>query len=104
MQDKGECYIYCRVSTEEQAEGGFSLDNQKRACVDYATSNQYHIKEIFVDEARSARSTDRPEFQRMMKGIRKEPVDAIIFYKIDRLARNIGDFAAVRKEFLNYGN
>lgn len=98
------CYIYCRVSTEEQANGGFSLDNQKRACMDFADSNRYIVKGIFIDEGKSARTTDRPEFQRMMGSIKQSPVDAVICYKIDRLARNVSDFGNIRKEFLKHGD
>ncbi|HEV2339629.1 MAG TPA: recombinase family protein [Patescibacteria group bacterium] len=98
------CYIYIRVSTEEQAKEGFSIDNQKRACVDYAKMHGYEIKRIFSDDGKSARTTDRPAFQEMFTLLKKDPVDALIFYKLDRLFRNVGDFANIRKEMRNYGN
>lgn len=97
------CYIYCRVSTEEQANEGFSLDNQKRACIEYANNNSYEIKDYFIDEGKSGRTTDRPEFQRLLKSIADVPVGAVIVYKIDRFARNVGDFANIRKDFKNVG-
>lgn len=98
------CYIYIRVSTDEQAKEGFSVDNQKRACTDYAESNGYHPKRVFSDDGRSGRTTDRPAFQEMMETIKSDPIDAVIVYKIDRLARNVADFANIRKELRNYGN
>jgi site-specific DNA recombinase len=98
------CYIYLRVSTDEQAKEGFSIDNQKRACVEYAKNNGFEIIEIFTDDGRSARTTDRPAFQKMMTAAKEKPVDALIFYKVDRIFRNVGDFSRIRKEFLKNGD
>lgn len=97
------CYIYIRVSTEEQAREGFSIDNQKRACKDYAEMNNYHISRIFVDDGKSARTTDRAAFQELLMTVKDKPVDAIIIYKIDRFARNVGDFSNLRKQFKELG-
>lgn len=97
------CYIYLRVSTDEQAKEGFSLDNQKRACVEYAKNNDYQAKNIFLEEGKSARTVDRPEFQKLLKAVDDNPVDAVIVYKIDRFARNVADFSRLRKEFRNKG-
>lgn len=98
------CYIYCRVSTDEQAKEGYSVENQKRACSEYAKSNGFDIKAIFADEGESARTTNRPEFQKMMIALKERPVDALISYKIDRISRNVSDFANLRKELKKYGN
>ncbi len=98
------CYIYVRVSTDEQATEGFSIDNQKRACVDYAKNNGFQIKRIFVEDGKSARTTDRPAFQEMFQSLKATAVDAIIFYKIDRLFRNVTDFGTIRKELKKYGD
>ncbi len=97
------CYIYLRVSTEEQATEGFSIDNQKKACIDYAQMCGYHIKGVFKDEGKSGRTTDRPAFQELLEVIKEHPVEAVIIYKIDRFARNVGDFSNLRKEFKNIG-
>lgn len=93
------CYVYLRVSTDEQANEGFSLDNQKRACLDYAQMCGYRVKRIFEDGGKSGRTTDRPAFQELLTLIRENPVDAVIIYKIDRFARNVGDFSSIRKQF-----
>ena len=97
------CYIYIRVSTDEQAKEGFSMDNQKRACVEYAQMYDYHVKRVFVDDGKSARTTDRPAFQELLLAIKEHPVEAVIIYKIDRFARNVGDFSNIRKELKNLG-
>jgi len=92
------CYIYIRVSTDEQAKKGFSPDNQIRQCRDYAEMHQYHVKEVFDDSGRSGRTTDRPEIQKLLKAIEEKPVEAIIIYKIDRFARNVTDFSRIYNE------
>jgi len=92
------CYIYLRVSTDEQATEGFSLENQKRACMDYARSHDYHTRRIFLDDGKSGRTTQRPAFQELIAEIEKYKVDALIIYKIDRFARNVSDFRDTRKE------
>lgn len=98
------CYIYIRVSTLEQSTEGFSIDNQKRACIDYAKNNGYQVKKIFIEDGKSARTTDRPAFQEMFNLLKEKTVDAIVFYKIDRLFRNVADFSNIRKELRKYGN
>jgi site-specific DNA recombinase len=97
------CYIYLRVSTDTQATEGYSLDNQKRACREYAVSKGYHPKEIFVDDGKSGRTANRPEFQEMLKKLKSKKADCVIIYKIDRFARNITDFSRIRKEFIEAG-
>ncbi len=97
------CYVYLRVSTDEQAQQGFSIDNQKRACVEYAQMNSYHVKRIFIDDGKSGRTTDRPAFQELLNIIKEQSVDAVIIYKIDRFARNVGDFSTIRKQFKSMG-
>ncbi len=95
------CYVYLRVSTDEQAKEGFSLDNQKRACLEFARNKNYHVKEVFLEEGRSARTTDRPEFQRLLKAIEEKPTDTLVVYKIDRFARNVNDFTRIYNDLKN---
>src|SRR3989344_8273824 len=98
------CYIYLRVSTDEQAREGFSIENQKRACVDFAQMRGYHVKQVFIEDGKSARTTDRAALQEMLKAVRElDKVDAIIIYKIDRFARNVSDFSRMFIDFKNQG-
>ncbi|TSC86263.1 MAG: Recombinase [Microgenomates group bacterium Gr01-1014_7] len=93
------CYIYIRVSTEEQKNSGYSPDNQIRHCREYAQMNKYQVKRIFDDSGKSGRSAEkRPALQELLKAISEHPVDAIIIYKIDRFARNVGDFDRMYKD------
>lgn len=97
------CFVYIRVSTDEQATEGYSLDNQKRACREYAVNKGYHVKGFFIDDGKSGRTANRPEFQEMLGKLKEKEAESIIIYKIDRFARNVTDFSRIRKEFIEAG-
>lgn len=85
--------IYLRVSTREQAERagdpeGYSIPAQREACKRKAASLGAAVVEEFADRGESARSSRRPELQRMLAYVRENTVDYVIVHKVDRLARN----------------
>ena len=82
------CYIYSRVSTDEQAKHGYSLEAQKNACAEFAKKLDYSILDVFVDEGETATAIDRPGFQKMLNQCEDNHVDAIIVWQTDRFARN----------------
>ena len=90
--------IYCRVSTKEQAEEGNSLVTQEKNCKEYALKNGYEIAAIFVEQGESAKTIDRTELKRLMGfcATKKNSINAIIAYKIDRISRNIDDYSQIR--------
>src|SRR3972149_303600 len=92
--------IYLRVSTDEQADKGLSLPAQKDACLKYAELKQWQVdleKDIYTDAGESARSANRPALQEMLSRCKKDKdVNIIIVHKLDRLARNVGDHAAIK--------
>lgn len=93
--------IYARVSTEQQAEKELSIPAQLQELKDYAADNDMEIVDVYADEGVSAKTDDRPEFQRMISEAKKEPrpFDVILFHKNDRFARNRED-AIVYKSLL----
>ncbi len=98
------CYVYIRVSTEDQKKKGYSPDNQIRQSREYAKMNDYHIKKVFDDSGRSGRSTEhRYELLELLKAVKEFPVDAVIIYKIDRFARNVNDFSRIYQDFKDKG-
>lgn len=97
-----DCYIYIRVSSEEQVKG-FSIDNQERTCLEYAKSQGYEVKEVFTEKGKSARTSNRPQLQRLFKAIEADPPTAVICMKIDRMFRNITDFSKTRKRLKKQG-
>jgi len=80
---------YVRVSTEEQAKGGISLDMQRAKILSYANLEEMDLIEIVADEGISGCTIKaRPGIQRVMKMVRSKEVRSVIIYKLDRLSRN----------------
>lgn len=96
--------IYIRVSSKEQLEGS-SLEVQERYCTEYALKNDYELIKVFTEKGESAKTTDRTELKSVLEFVPKnyKTLDAIIVYKIDRLARNALDHAQLRMFFNKYG-
>lgn len=93
--------LYVRCSTEEQATEGLSIEGQRSVLHSYCHAKGLEVVEEFVDEGRSGRFPNRPEFQRMIATAKSKnrPWDAILVVKWDRFARNTED-AAVYKSLL----
>ena len=85
---------YIRVSTSEQAEKGYSLDSQRMLLRDYANGHDLRIIEEIV-ERESAYKTGRPEFGRLVTKLASGEANAVLVYKLDRLARNLHDYSQV---------
>jgi len=96
--------IYCRVSTKEQVDEGNSLVSQERLCREYATKEGYEIAEIFIEKGESAKTADRKELKRMMEYCtnKKDSVQAVIAYKVDRISRNIADYSWIKVRLKKY--
>jgi DNA invertase Pin-like site-specific DNA recombinase len=82
---------YIRVSTEDQAREGISLENQKKKIELYAELNGLVLEDIIADEGISAKNLNRPGVQRIIEMAKKKQVDCIIIYKLDRMFRNTID-------------
>ncbi len=69
--------LYIRVSTEEQAMHGYSLEAQRDALTKYAKEHDLFIVDYYMDEGKSARKkyTSRPEFMRMLRDVAEPPVE-----------------------------
>ena len=83
--------IYARYSSDNQREE--SIEGQLRECNEYADKNDMVIVKNYIDRALSAKTDNRPEFQRMVKDSIKELFDVVLVWKLDRFARNRYDSA-----------
>ena len=94
--------IYARRS--EEKETGESIQNQLNICKNYIQNNN---KDIIIDEYfdddYSGRNMNRPDFQKMMKLVKKNYYDSIVFWKLDRVARNALEFLELHKELEKIG-
>jgi DNA invertase Pin-like site-specific DNA recombinase len=87
-------YAYIRVSTTRQGEEGVSLQEQKRAILEYASKRGISIAEWF-EEQESAAKRGRPVFGRLVTLLKAKKQVGIIIHKIDRGARNLRDWADI---------
>ncbi|MFA4942626.1 MAG: recombinase family protein, partial [Patescibacteria group bacterium] len=89
--------IYYRVSTEDQAQSGVSLEQQKNACLEYAQKHNIEILEMFHDDGVSAKTIERAGLKELLKYCAKnsKKIDCVIVYKIDRLSRNVNDYTGI---------
>lgn len=82
--------LYARVSTEDQAKEGFSLDAQIKRLEAYCRVRGWDVAGIYRDEGCSGRNTDRPEYHRMMA--ESDQWDILLVMKMDRIHRNSVNF------------
>ena len=74
--------IYARYSSDNQREE--SIEGQVRECLEYAERNDITVLCNYIDRAMSARTADRPEFQRMIRDSEKHLFDIVLVWKLDR--------------------
>jgi len=81
--------IYVRVSTEEQAQEGFSVRAQIEKLKSYALLKDWDIFDIYADEGISGKNVvDRPAINRLIADIESGKVNNILVFKVDRLTRS----------------
>lgn len=81
--------VYIRVSTDEQADKGYSLRDQREKLLSYAKNNDIEVLEVF-EEDYSAKTFDRPDFKKLTAYVKKNKskIDLLLFTKWDRFSRN----------------
>ncbi len=82
--------IYCRVSSEMQAEEEIPILGQVNECQKYANSKGWDVTEVYKDEGFTGRNMQRPSFQQLMSDAHKRPApfEKVIVWKGSRIARN----------------
>jgi site-specific DNA recombinase len=92
--------LYIRVSTDEQADKGFSLASQQEYLRKYCGVNEIEIICLFRED-HSAKTFNRPEFRKMLAFCKKNKgdIDLLLFVKWDRFSRNTKDSYQMIHEF-----
>jgi len=88
--------IYARVSTEDQAKEGFSLDAQLEKMRAYCKIHDWKIVKEYVDEGQSGRTLKRKAYQRMM--VEMDSWDTLLVLKMDRIHRSSRNFTTMMEE------
>lgn len=104
LEPKLKAFGYCRVSTEEQAREGLSLDAQASKIRAYAQIKDIDLIDIIRDEGFSGKNLHRPGLQRLLNLIQTPQAEALIVYKLDRLTRNTSDLLLLIEEIFKKGN
>ena len=94
---------YVRVSSEEQAEKGMSLDLQKAKIYAYAQLKDFELVEIIEDAGISAKNLNRPGMHRLLELARTRQIQAVIVLKLDRMFRSTTDALETTKQFEGWG-
>ena len=86
---------------------GESVENQVEMCRRYISvhfgEEAAAAAKVFEDEGFSGGNLNRPQFQKMMRDLQRQRADALVVYRLDRISRNIGDFANLIRELSDQG-
>jgi len=91
--------IYARVSTEDQAKEGQSIEAQIKLCSSYAVDNDIYVQKecIFKDEGKSGSNTNRPGLKSLLeKATTDTNINCILVMDTDRIARNTYDHLGIK--------
>lgn len=97
-------FLYIRVSTEEQAVHGLSIEAQTAALQAWADREGHQVAGVYTDAGISARkpASKRPDLQRLLEDIRADKGDLVAFTKLDRWFRNISEYYKVQEVLEQY--
>lgn len=84
--------IYCRVSTIEQAEEGYSVDEQRRRCIEYCEKEGHEVFKVYEDRGISGKNiSGRPGLKDLLKDSNDKKFDLVVVWKLNRISRRLID-------------
>lgn len=90
-------FVYSRKSVSTGK--GESIENQIEMCRQYIYTKFSDASDgditIYEDEGFSAKNTDRPQFQQMLRDMKLKKPDFVVCYRLDRISRNVSDFSSL---------
>ena len=96
-----QIYIYSRKSVYTGK--GESVENQVEMCRQYISHKIPHASKaqiyVYEDEGFSAKDTNRPRFQQMLRDMKTHKPDYVVCYRLDRISRNVSDFSSLIETF-----
>ena len=102
--NRQKAILYIRVSTDEQAEKGYSLKHQEERLRQYCQHQQIEVVAVYKED-HSAKTFERPEFTKLLAFCKKNKgcADLLLFLKWDRFSRNAGDAYAMINQLNKLG-
>jgi DNA invertase Pin-like site-specific DNA recombinase len=80
---------YRRVSTDEQAEGGHSLDAQEETITDFVARRKWQFTQLYTDAGLSGARDDRPALQQLLHDAERGKFDVLVVSAVDRFYRSL---------------
>jgi len=96
--------LYIRVSTDEQAEHGTSVDVQKERLTAFAKSQGWSDIELYIDDGFTGTNIDRPALKRLIRHVENGKIKTVIVYKLDRLGRKQKDVLHLLEDIFEKNN
>ena len=95
--------LYVRVSTDEQANRGYSLRDQEQKLLSYCSLQNYNVIDVYREDY-SAKTFNRPQFKKMLEYCKKNKKDIhkVLFMKWDRFSRNTSQSYQMIETFRNF--
>lgn len=91
--------VYVRVSTQEQANDGYSIPAQISLLTNYCASHQYQVYHIYQDSGISGKNIkDRPGLLQLIEDSKEKKFDMLIIWKLSRLSRSLLDMLNIVTE------
>ena len=89
---KQRAYLYIRVSTDEQAEKGYSQKHQDDRLRQYCEQHNIEVVGALWEDY-SGKTFDRPEFRKFLEHLKRarNAADLLLFLKWDRFSRNVAE-------------
>ena len=93
--------LYIRVSTEMQVDKD-SLTTQEEQLVDYCKKHGVTQYKIYKDKGFSAKDTNRPELEKLLRDIKNKEIERVITTKLDRISRSLADLLKLIELFQDH--
>lgn len=83
--------LYIRVSTQEQANEGYSIGEQTERLTKYAQAHDWNIYKAYTDPGFTGSNMNRPALKNLINDVKNNKFDKVVVYKLDRLSRSQKD-------------
>ncbi|MFB7138903.1 recombinase family protein [Gottfriedia sp. NPDC056225] len=104
IDDTRSIAIYCRVSTDEQAREGLSLDDQQSRLSSYCIAMDWKQDiTYYIDDGYSAKNIERPQLIRLLEDVKQQKISRVIVTKLDRMSRKLLNLLELIELFQQYG-
>ncbi len=101
MEENRYTALYIRVSTDAQAEEGYSIEAQKEMLEGFCKAKQITNYRFYIDGGFSGSNILRPQLEKLILDIKNKLVKAVVVYKLDRLSRSQKDTLYLIEDVLN---